>query len=149
MKVLKSVDLSGMTDVRERTRALQLRKQELQPSGVIVNLPPSPGGGTTIINNFGLQFANDFLYGALLNQGLGWARDRLSFQPNTSTGPLVIDTQATKRIFPFVVLDYIHGYVMTDGQATPHFWQLSMSTDGIPFCADKGTVSANPLLNLT
>jgi len=148
MKVLKSVDLSGMTEVRERTRALQLRRQEASGNGSIVGVPPPPvSGGTTIIN-VGLQFVNDAVYGALLNQGLGWSRNRLSFNPNTSSDPLVIDTNATKRAFPFVVLAQAYGYVMTDGQAPPHYWQLRTSTDGIPFCEDKGEVSANPLLSL-
>lgn len=149
MRVLKPVNLSGITDARERLRVLQLAKQELATgSGIIVNPPPGPiSGGTTIIN-VGLQFVNDVVYGALLNQGTGWARDRLSFRPNTSLDPLVIDTAATKRAFPFVVLAQNYGYVMADAQAPPHYWQLRTSTDGIPFCEDKGFITNNPSLSL-
>jgi hypothetical protein len=149
MRVLKSVDLSGMTEVRERTRTLQLRRQEGNSPGSLVPTPPPViSGGTTIIN-VGLQFVNDAVYGALLNQGLGWARNRLSFNPNTSSNPLVIDTNATKRAFPFVVLTQNYGYVTADAQAPPHYWQFRTSTDGIPFCEDLGFVTNNPLLALS
>jgi hypothetical protein len=149
MRVLKSIDLSGLTDIRLRNWLLTLAKNQQAVSGTIVTTPPGPiSGGTTIINNFGLQFVNDLVYGALLNQGLGWARNRLSFNPNTSTDPLVIDTNATKRAFPFVVLTQNFGYVTADAQDPPHYWQFRTSADGIPFCEDKGFVTDNPLLSL-
>ena len=147
MRTLKAIDLSGMTDIRLRTQLLQLAKQFAQ-NGSITTPPVVVSGGVTIINT-GLQFVNDLLYGALLNQGTGWARNRLSFRPNTSLDPLVVDVAATKRAFPFVVLTQNYGYVCADAQAPPHYWQFRISTDGIPFCEDKGLVTDNPTLNLT
>lgn len=147
MRVLKAVDLVGITDPRERVRMLQLAKQELVAGSLVSVPPPIISGGTTIIN-VGLQFVNDAVYGALLNQGTGWARNRLSFRPNTSTDPLVIDVAATKRNSPFVVLNQANGYVITDAQDPPHYWQFRASVDGIPFCEDLGFVTANPSLSL-
>jgi len=147
MRTFKAIDLSGVTDIRLRTWLHQLAKQNWQ-SG-IVSAPPAPvSGGVTIVNNIGLQFVNDVLYGALLNQGTGWSRNRLSFRPNTSLNPLVIDVAATKRAYPFVVLSQPFGYVAVDAQASPHYWQFRISPDGIPFCEDIGEVTANPLLKL-
>lgn len=148
MRTLKAIDLSGVTDIRLRTWLLQLAKQFSASSSLGGTPPPPVSGGTTIIN-VGLQFVNDVVYGALLNQGTGWARDRLSFRPNTSLDPLVIDVAATKRAFPFVVLTQNFGYVCADAQAPPHYWQFRVSQGGIPFCEDLGLVTANPNLNLS
>lgn len=142
MRTLKVIDLSGMGDIRLRTQLLQLAKQFAQNQGI--GTPPVVVGGGVTINNIGLQFVNDLLYGALLNQGTGWARDRLSFRPNTSLDPLVIDVRATKRAFSFVVLTQGFGYVMADAQSPPHYWQLSVAPDGIPFVDDRGLVIDNP-----
>jgi hypothetical protein len=148
MRTLKAIDLSGVGDIRLRTWLLQLAKQFATDQGaLVVNPPPIISGGTTIIN-VGLQFVNDLVYGALLNQGTGWARDRLSFRPNTSLDPLVIDVAATKRAFPFVVLAQNYGYVCADAQSPPHYWQFRLSQGGFPFCEDLGEITANPTLSL-
>lgn len=148
MRTLKAIEVSGVTDIRLRTWLLQLAKQFAADQSLVTTPPPPVSGGTTIIN-VGLQFVNDLVYGALLNQGTGWARNRLSFRPNTSLDPLVIDVAATKRAFPFVVLAQNYGYVAADAQNPPHYWQFRISVDGIPFCEDLGEVTANPNLNLS
>lgn len=145
----KALDLSFLGDVRLRTWLLQLAKNVETRGGDATTIPPptSGGGSVTIIRN-GLQFTNDVVYGALLQQGMGWSQNRISFQPNVSIVPLVIDVAATKRAAPFVVLSQPHGYVMTDAQAVPHYWQFRMSPKGIPFVEDLGATSANATLSL-
>ena len=153
-RTFKAMDLSFLTDIKLRTWLLQLARNFETPSGTLA-IPTTPiSGGVTIINT-GLAFVNDILYGALLNQGTGWAKNRLSFRPNTSINPLVVDVKATKRAHPFVVLTQADGYVLRDAQttpagaATPHYWQSRMSPRGIPFTEDLGTVPSNPNLTLT
>jgi hypothetical protein len=146
MRVLKPIDLSGLGDIRLRTWLLQLAKQ-IAAGGGTIN-PVTVIGGGTIITNIGLQFTNDALYGALLNQTAGWSKNRISFRPYTSLNPLVIDKEATKRAVPFVVLSQPFGYVAADAQSPPHYWQFRISEDGIPFCEDLGLVTDNPNLSL-
>lgn len=87
-----------------------------------------------------LTLTNDATQGALLTASAGFTAAAISLLPPSSSAALKIDATAVRRSSSdFAALSNGFGFVMVDG--APHYWRLSMTTDGIPHFHDTGAVA--------
>ena len=95
------------------------------------------GADTGCFRNVALS--NHTTLGALLTASPTFTVGALSLYPPLGPAALTIDATAVRRASSdFFASTFAKGFVMTDSQATVHYWRLRMSSDGIPFCTDIG-----------
>ena len=84
-----------------------------------------------------VRLSNDSSQGALLTASANFTIAAMSLYPPLGPTALRIDATAVRRsTSDYVATTNGYGFVMADG--VPHYWRLSMSTDGIPFFHDTG-----------
>lgn len=89
-----------------------------------------------------VTLSNDSSQGALLTASSNFTVAAISIYPPLGPTALRIDATAVRRSSSdFAALTNGKGFVMVDAQATPHYWRLAMSTDGIPYFHDFGAVA--------